>query len=154
MNTLSSLNSRQTQSSGSLVIQTEKSLTYVWLTLMWSNSRSVSTLTDWLMIRSREELALCADSSLPCGSHCLQRSTKDLQDTRVQIWDRTLSKKLKNMFSSMMNLPERRAAVDQSDGPGNISVPSVSKLPLSLMKHLHLPLETGQTDALWKPDQF
>lgn len=54
------------------------------LTLMCSNSRSVSTLTDWLMILSREELALTATSSLPCGSHCLQRSTKDLvniQDT-------------------------------------------------------------------------
>ena len=58
-------------------------LTYVWLTLMCSNSRSVSTLTDWLMIRSREEFALCADSSLPCGSHCLQRSTNDLQDTHT-----------------------------------------------------------------------
>lgn len=53
------------------------------LTRMCSNSLSVSTLTDWLMILSREELALCADSSLPCGSHCLQRSTKDLKDTQV-----------------------------------------------------------------------
>lgn len=50
------------------------------LTPMCSNSRPVSTLTDWLMILSREELALSADSSLPCGSHCLQRSTKDLED--------------------------------------------------------------------------
>lgn len=49
------------------------------LTRMCSNSLSVSTLTDWLMILSSEELALCADSSLPCGSHCLQRSTKDLK---------------------------------------------------------------------------
>lgn len=50
------------------------------LTLICSNSLSVSTLTDWLMILSKEELALCADSSLLCGSHCLQRSTKDLQE--------------------------------------------------------------------------
>lgn len=48
------------------------------LTLMCSNSLSVSTLTDWLMILSREESARCAGSSLPCGSHCLQRCTKDL----------------------------------------------------------------------------
>lgn len=52
------------------------------LTLICSNSLSVSTLTDWLTILSSEELALCADSSLPCGSHCLQRSTKDLQGTQ------------------------------------------------------------------------
>lgn len=53
---------------------------------MCSNSRAVSTLTDWLTILSRDELALTADSSLPCGSHCLQRSTKDLEDIR-EIWN-------------------------------------------------------------------
>lgn len=58
----------------------------VLLTLMCSNSLSVSTLTDWLTILSREELALCADSSLPCASHCLQRSTKDLERDKQEIW--------------------------------------------------------------------
>lgn len=65
---------------GSNSLRTEMRLITALLTLMCSNSRSVSTLTDWLMILSREELALSADSSLPCGSHCLQRSTKDLED--------------------------------------------------------------------------
>lgn len=60
----------------------QMNLATVLLTLMWSNSLSVSTLTDWLMILSNEELAFCADSSLPCGSHCLQRSTKDLHITQ------------------------------------------------------------------------
>lgn len=46
---------------------------------MCSNSLSVRTRTDWLIILSRDVLALCAIGSLPCGSHCLQRCTKVLE---------------------------------------------------------------------------
>lgn len=119
---------------------------------MCSNSLSVSTLTDWLMSLSREELALCTDSSLPCGSHCLQRSTKVLQEImKLDYQQITAENEHFQLDNESFVLPERRAAVDQSYGPGNISVPSVSKFCLSLMKHLHLPLETGHIEVLSKP---
>lgn len=42
----------------------------------------------------------------------------------------------------MIDVPERRAAVDQSNGLGNITITSVPKFCLSFMKHFHLPLKT------------
>lgn len=41
-----------------------------------------------------------------------------------------------------------RAAVDQRYGLGHVSVPSVSKLCLCVVKHLHLPLEAGNMEGL------
>lgn len=87
---------------GKRALKTEMRLVRDLLTLMCSNSLSVSTLTDWLMILSREELALCADSSLPCGSHCLQRSTKDLQDTQ-EIWRWTFRKWQQSFQKTFLN---------------------------------------------------
>lgn len=115
---------------------------------MCSNSLSVRTLTDWLTIRSRDKLALWAASSLPCGSHCLQCSTRDLQGKGDRIRSKLLSTLKHNKW--IMCVPERRATVDQSYGPGHVSFPSVSKFSLSVMKHLHLPLKTGHAKVSWE----
>jgi hypothetical protein len=52
------------------------------------------------------------------------------------------------MTSPSGYLPERRAAVDQRDGPGDISIAPVPKLSLGLMEHLHLSLETGHSNMM------
>lgn len=47
-----------------------------------------------------------------------------------------------NIVAIITCVPERRAAIDQSYGPGDISIPSISKFCLAVMKYLYLPLET------------
>ncbi|TNN76678.1 hypothetical protein EYF80_013130 [Liparis tanakae] len=103
------------------------------LTLMCSNSLSVNTLTDWLMILSREELALCAVSSLPCESHCRQRSTRDLQETQESSTIRLLRR---SRYEASWP-----AWVSACCGPGCIGM-------LLLLDHQHHQPEVGPSARL------
>ncbi len=68
------------------------------LTLMFSNSMSERTCTDWLTILSRDDWARWEMSSLPRASHRWQRSTKLLQSSTQDLKPPVLSQLIFLLF--------------------------------------------------------